>query len=193
MSGVPIAGRRRGFGFAIAATILLMVAASAPSPFYPQFAQQLGLLPVATTLIFAVYAFTTLAALLPTGALSDIVGRRPVLTVGSVLLAVSLLMFWQSGSVTMLLVARALQGVAAGLLLPALSAVVVDVAPPKHSEAASLWNTIAAMTGLGIGAITAAIVLYLVANPAPFVWTKTAERILESLGRLLQRTTGAGH
>jgi hypothetical protein len=27
-------------------------------------------------------------------------------------------------------------------------------------------------------------------NPKPFIWTKTAEQILESLGRLLQRTTG---
>jgi transposase len=31
------------------------------------------------------------------------------------------------------------------------------------------------------------------ANPRPFIWTKTAEQILESLARLLQRTTGAGH
>ena len=30
-------------------------------------------------------------------------------------------------------------------------------------------------------------------NPKPFVWTKTAEQILESLGRLLTRITGAGH
>ena len=30
-------------------------------------------------------------------------------------------------------------------------------------------------------------------NPKPFVWTKTAEQILESLGRLLKRITGAGH
>jgi len=30
-------------------------------------------------------------------------------------------------------------------------------------------------------------------NPKPFIWTKTAEQILESLKRLLQRTTGAGH
>lgn len=30
-------------------------------------------------------------------------------------------------------------------------------------------------------------------NPTPFIWTKTAEEILESLGRLLKRTTGAGH
>jgi transposase len=30
-------------------------------------------------------------------------------------------------------------------------------------------------------------------NPKPFIWTKTAEQILDSLARLLQRTTGAGH
>ena len=30
-------------------------------------------------------------------------------------------------------------------------------------------------------------------NPKPFIWTKSAEQILDSLARLLQRTTGAGH
>ena len=30
-------------------------------------------------------------------------------------------------------------------------------------------------------------------DPRPFVWTKTAEQILASLGRLLQRINGAGH
>lgn len=30
-------------------------------------------------------------------------------------------------------------------------------------------------------------------DPKPFVWTKTADQILGSLARLLQRTTGAGH
>ncbi len=30
-------------------------------------------------------------------------------------------------------------------------------------------------------------------NPKPFIWTKTAEDILESLGRLLKRINGAGH
>ena len=30
-------------------------------------------------------------------------------------------------------------------------------------------------------------------NPNPFIWTKSAEQIPESLKRLLQRTTGAGH
>jgi transposase len=30
-------------------------------------------------------------------------------------------------------------------------------------------------------------------NPKPFIWTKTAEQILERLGRLIQRIKGAGH
>ena len=30
-------------------------------------------------------------------------------------------------------------------------------------------------------------------HPKPFIWTKTADQILESLVRLLQRITGAGH
>ncbi|GAA1862690.1 IS630 family transposase [Brevibacterium marinum] len=30
-------------------------------------------------------------------------------------------------------------------------------------------------------------------NPKPFIWTKTAEEILASIGRLLKRTTGPGH
>ncbi|MET3352054.1 UNVERIFIED_ORG: transposase [Arthrobacter sp. UYEF1] len=30
-------------------------------------------------------------------------------------------------------------------------------------------------------------------NPTPFTWTKTAEHILESIGRLLNRISGAGH
>ena len=30
-------------------------------------------------------------------------------------------------------------------------------------------------------------------NPRPFMWTKTAEQILESIARLLQRINGAGH
>jgi transposase len=30
-------------------------------------------------------------------------------------------------------------------------------------------------------------------NPKPFIWTKTAEQILDSLGRLIQRISGSGH
>ena len=174
MAALSPARRRLGLGFAVAATMLLMVAASAPSPFYPLFAERLGLPPVATTLVFAVYAFTMLAALLTTGSLSDVVGRRPVVAAGALLLAVSLVLFWQAGGLPLLLVARGLQGIAAGLLLPAFSAMVVDFAAPRHPDSASLWNTVGAMMGLGTGAISAANVLDRAANPAGVVFGSLA-------------------
>ena len=80
MTAAALATRARGgFCLAITGTVLLMAAASAPSPFYPQLTQRLQLAPVATTLIFAIYALPLLIALLTLGSLSDRIGRRRVL------------------------------------------------------------------------------------------------------------------
>ncbi|MFE2655145.1 MFS transporter [Brevibacterium sp. NPDC059310] len=161
---------RRGFLLSLAATILMMAAASAPSLFYPQIAERLELVPVATTFVFAVYAFTLLAALLYLGPLSDYIGRRPVVTAGSLALALSLAMFWFAGGLATLLVARALQGLAAGLLIPALSAMMIDFEPPSHPNIAALWNTIGPMIGLGTGALGAALLLDLTPEPTAAVF-----------------------
>lgn len=158
--------RRGGFPLALAATILTMAAASAPSLFYPQIAERLGLLPVATTLVFAVYAFTLLAALLCLGSVSDRLGRRPVIATGSLVLAASLLLFWSAGSLAALLVARALQGAAAGVLVPAMSAMLIDFEPPSRPGSAALWNTIGPMLGLATGALGAAVLLDATADPS---------------------------
>jgi MFS family permease len=152
----PATRARGGFCLAVTGTVVLMAAASAPSPFYPQLTEQLQLPPVATTLIFAIYAIPLLLALLTLGSLSDRVGRRGILTVGSVALSVSLLMFWAADSFLLLLAARALQGLAAGLLVPVLNAMMVDHEPSRWLGAAALANTVAPMAGLGLGALTAA-------------------------------------
>ncbi|WP_347125479.1 MFS transporter [Microbacterium sp. SY138] len=147
---------RGGFCLSVTGTVLLMAAASAPSPFYPQLIQDLQLPPVAATVIFAIYAIPLLIALLVLGSASDRFGRRRVLIVGALLLAASLLLFWAADSFTKLLTARALQGLAAGLLIPALNAMMVDFEPAGRPGAAALANTAAPMAGLGIGAISAA-------------------------------------
>lgn len=158
-AAAPATRARGGFCLAITGTVLLMAAASAPSPFYPQLTQRLQLAPVATTLIFAIYALPLLIALLTLGSLSDRIGRRRVLSVGAVLLTVSLLLFWAADSLPALLTARALQGLAAGLLVPALNAMMVDFEPPRRSGAAALANTAAPMAGLALGALAAAVLL----------------------------------
>ncbi|MFE9899036.1 MFS transporter [Streptomyces achromogenes] len=59
--------------------LLLLFAAGAPSPLYPLYQAEWGFGPTAVTLVFALYAFGLLAALIVTGSLSDHIAPRPVL------------------------------------------------------------------------------------------------------------------
>ena len=97
-----------GFRIALTSLAIMMAGASAPSPFYPALQAEIGFSAAMLTGIFAVYTVALLAALLITGSLSDHVGRRPVISAGFVLMAVSLLMFWQAATVSGLMAARVL-------------------------------------------------------------------------------------
>ena len=150
---------RFGFVLAIVAQILMMVGASAPSPFYPVLAQEIGFEAIVISAVFAVYAVALLLTLLTAGSLSDHVGRRPVVIAGFLLLAGSMFLFWHADAVAMLFLARILQGVASGLLISALSATVLDFAPGGRAGIAALWNALSPGIGLALGALVAAVVL----------------------------------
>lgn len=150
---------RFGFVLAIVAQILMMVGASAPSPFYPVLAQDIGFPAVVISAVFAVYAVALLLTLLTAGSLSDHVGRRPVVIAGFLLLAGSMFLFWHADAVAMLFLARILQGVASGLLISALSATVLDFAPGGRAGVAALWNALSPGIGLALGALVSAVVL----------------------------------
>jgi MFS family permease len=72
-------GRRASFSLLVLANVLLMAAASAPSPIYPLYLQRWGFSVTVLTVVFAVYVAGLVGALLTVGSLSDHVGRRPVL------------------------------------------------------------------------------------------------------------------
>lgn len=148
-----------GFRITLAGLAVMMAGASAPSPFYPSLQQEIGFNAATLTGIFAVYAIALLASLLITGSLSDHVGRRPVISAGFVLLAISLVLFWQATSVEGLLAARVLQGIACGLLLSALSAAVVDLEPKDRPGSAAVWNSVIPLGGLAVGALIAGILM----------------------------------
>ncbi|MCS3844615.1 MFS transporter [Microbacterium sp. AK031] len=156
---------RFGFALAVVAQILMMTGASAPSPFYPVLAEQVGFAPIVITAVFAVYAVALLLTLLTAGSLSDHVGRRPVVIVGFVLLAGSMLLFSHADSVALLVTARIIQGIASGLLLSALSAAVLDLAPPARSGTAALWNALSPGIGLATGAVLSGVALDIMGEP----------------------------
>lgn len=157
--------RRFGFALAIVAQIVMMFAASAPSPFYPVLAQQIGFDASVISAVFAVYAVILLLTLLTAGSLSDHVGRRPVAITGFLLLAASMVLFWHAETVLLLVLARALQGAASGLLISALSAAALDLAPAGRPGIAALWNSLSPGIGLASGALVSGIVLDLTSAP----------------------------
>src|SRR5436190_1235298 len=110
--------------FALLSSLMVsfLAGSSAPTPVYALYQTAWGFSPLTTTIVFGVYAIAVLFALLTVGALSDYVGRRPVLLVTTLVQAGVMLLFAGAGSVTALLVARALQGLATGAAAAAIGA-----------------------------------------------------------------------
>ena len=85
---------------AIAAIFVTFSAASAaPSPLYVVYQHLWGFSATTLTVVFAVYVAGLIGALLMLGALSDHIGRRPVLAAAIALEAVSLVLFLTAGDV----------------------------------------------------------------------------------------------
>lgn len=130
-----------------AATLgLFLAASSAPTPLYRLYQQAWGFSSL-LTLVFSVYAFSLLVALLTTGALSDHLGRRPVILAALVLEMASMAVFARADSVAWLMLARIVQGFATGIAGSALGAALLDV----HHERGALVNTLAPMLGMALG------------------------------------------
>src|SRR5689334_19350805 len=110
----PAAPRTRTFTAVAAISVLFLAASSAPSPLYVVYQQQWGFSAWVLTAVFAVYVAGLLGSLLVVGALSDHLGRRPVLAAAILLEIVALVLFLVAGDVVALGAARLLQGVATG-------------------------------------------------------------------------------
>jgi MFS family permease len=141
------------FAAATAIFVLFAAAASAPSPLYVVYQKQWGFSATTLTVIFAVYVFALIGSLLTIGALSDHIGRRPVLAGAIALEALAFVLFLVAGDVTALLAARVVQGVATGAAFSTLGATLIDLNPPHSPGRAGLVNGIAPISGLALGAL----------------------------------------
>jgi MFS family permease len=156
---------------AIAAIFVTFAAASAaPSPLYVVYQHLWGFSPTTLTVVFAVYVIGLIGSLLMLGALSDHVGRRPVLAAAIALEAASLVLFLAAGDVSVLLVARLLQGIATGAALTTLGAALVDLNPPHAPGRAGLINGIAPTAGLAVGALGCGALVQFAPEPTHLVW-----------------------
>jgi MFS family permease len=164
---------RTGHPFAIVAGFILLalMASSTPTPLYSIYAAEWSFSALAVTEVYAVYAICVLLALLLTGGLSDLIGRRPVIMSALLALVGSETIFMFAGGLDWLYVARSLQGLATGLLLGAAGAALVDLHPRRDGGQAGLVNGIVSASGIGLGALLSGLLVQYARYPevTPFV------------------------
>jgi MFS family permease len=157
----------RGISFWLlgAIQLLLLFAAGAPSPLYPLYQAEWGFGPTAVTLVFALYAFGLLVALLVVGSLSDHIGRRPVLIASLLVEIAAMVVFTQAAGLGWLLVARGVQGLATGAAMGAIGAGLIDLQPSHKPRLGPLVGGTSILLGLALGGLgTGVLVRY---GPAP--------------------------
>jgi MFS family permease len=158
---------------------LFFAASSAPTPLYRLYQEAWGFSSAMLTLVFSVYAFSLLVALLTTGSLSDHIGRRPAIIGSVVLEVVAMLIFASAHSVQVLILARVLQGFATGTATSALGAAILDA---SHTRG-SLVNTLSPLLGMGVGALgTSLLVDYAPAPMQTVYFLLAAMFVLQALG-----------
>ena len=152
--------------YATVTAITFSAVSAAPTPIYRFYRETLGLTPFAITFIFAVYSFTMIATFLTIARLSDYVGRKPMIVLALGLNAVALLLFFVAGSAGALVAARAVQGVATGIALATLGALITDTAP----QWAATLNSVTAFMGLALGALISGVFVTFAPWPTHLVY-----------------------
>jgi MFS family permease len=176
VSHTRLPARRAGLSFPVAFAaitaifVLFTAASSVPSPLYVVYQQEWHFSPTTLTVVFAVYVVGLLGSLLVVGALSDHVGRRPVLAAAIALEAVALVLFIVAGDVTVLAVARVAQGIATGAAMTTLGAALVDLNPPHAPGRAGVVNGVAPLSGLAIGALGCGALVQFAPAPTHLVY-----------------------
>ncbi|MEX7470826.1 MFS transporter [Mycobacterium adipatum] len=141
-------------GFAFSVT---MMGTTLPTPLYPIYADQLSFTTLTVTALFAVYAVGVVTTLLLFGRLSDRIGRKPVLLSAVALAAVSAVLFLLPPSLPLLIAARVISGIAAGLMSGAGTAAVIDLFAPERRSVAGTVAVAVNTGGLALGTLLSGI------------------------------------
>jgi MFS family permease len=152
--------------FLASITVSFLAASAAPTPLYGTYQHDWGFSDLTVTVIFGVYALAFLGALLTLGRLSDHIGRRPILIAGITGQLLALAIFIDAHSFLALLVARIVQGLAAGTAIGAIGAGMLDIDPVRGAVA----NATAPGLGTGIGVLVSSFAVQWLPAPTRLVY-----------------------
>jgi MFS family permease len=149
---------------------MFLFASSAPSPLYVVYQAQWHFSASTLTVVFAVYVFALLAALVVTGSLSDRIGRHPTLLAAGAVQIAAMITFALADGVGWLALGRVLQGIATGIATGALSAWLLDLQPDNRPRLGATVGSIAPAAGLALGAIGAGLLVQYAPAPTRLVY-----------------------
>jgi predicted MFS family arabinose efflux permease len=148
---VPVPSYARPLLTVFLGWLWVMAGANLAAPLYAVYAGEFGFSGIVLTTVFATYAVTLVATLLVGGRLADRVGRRPVILAGLVVAAIALVLFTAASATWWLYAARALQGVAVGLISGPATAALVELDPQRDRARPALLAGLAQAVGSGVG------------------------------------------
>jgi predicted MFS family arabinose efflux permease len=137
--------------------LVLMTGANLATPLYGVYAAKFGFSTAILTAIFATYAIVLVPALILFGRLSDRFGRRPVIVAGLAVGCAGLLLFAFAHSAAWLFGARALQGLAVGMISGAATAALVELDPAADRRRAAMFAGLAQAGGSAAGPLLAGV------------------------------------
>jgi len=137
------------------AWLVLMAGANLATPLYAVYSQRFGFSPLVLTAIFATYAIVLVPALVLFGRLSDRFGRRPVVVGGLTTACLGLVLFAAAEGTAWLFAARAVQGLAVGMISGAATAALVELDPQGSRRRAALGAGLAQAGGSALGPLAA--------------------------------------
>jgi len=167
-TSAPATPRRSAFWLLALVFAVVMLGTTLPTPLYVVYQARWHFPAVIITVIFAVYAAGVLGALLLAGRASDQAWRKPVLAVALGASALSTVVFILAPDTGVLLAARIVSGLSAGLMTGTATAALTELG--TGSRRASLAATAANMGGLGLGPLVAGLFAQYLPRPTVTVF-----------------------
>jgi MFS family permease len=166
--GLKTLPRPVAFWVAAAIAFLVFAANTAASPLYHVYQAEFRFTATTLTALFVTYILVLLVTLLFFGSLSDYVGRRRVIASGLAAGAIGCGLFLIAHGIGPLFAARALQGLAVGLISGAASAALLDLRP--DDDVAPIVSSASPSGGQALGAIGASALAQYAPAPTHLVW-----------------------
>ena len=168
---------RSGFGTVAFAFLIVMAFATLPSPLYGLYRERDGLSAFTITVVYAIFAAGTIAALLAVPAIARRIGRRGVMlvAVATMMAAAALLAAWKA--LPGLLLGRLITGIAVGLVAGTATTYLIELHlrrdPNGSPVRARNIGTAVNVGALGIGPLVAGCLATWVRQPLTvpyFLW-----------------------